>query len=223
MCAPSAPVHRVRKPEYVASARTALLALATCAALSATDQPAMALRVETPVVGAQIGSSVPLSVAVWNVDPLQSFTATMGTATTTLHFDSSIGRWVGTLSLIGQGTPGARQLTFAAADVQGKTARANLFVRYDLPPDVTVASPADHSTASPNVHISATCLDDGSNGCFSLRAYVEGFNTQPLAEGQNSIDATVSLAAFAGDVKIVIEGADSVGQITRVIRTVTVH
>lgn len=191
--------------------------------VSATAQPAMALHVESPPVGAQVGSSVPLTVAVWNVDPLQSFTASIGTSTASLHFDSSIGRWVGTLLLSGEGAPGARELRFTAADVLGKTANANLFVRYDQPPVVTVTSPTDHDTASPNVHIVATCTDDGPNGCFFLRAYVEGFDNQPLAEGKGSIDVTASLAAFAGDVRIIIDGADAGGQVTRIIRTVTVR
>jgi hypothetical protein len=160
---------------------------------------------------------------VWNVNPLASFTASIGTASAPLHFDSSIGRWVGTLSLTGQGAPGARELTFTAADELGKTANANLFVHYDLPPVVTVASPLDHDTVSTSVHISATCADDGAAGCLSLRAYVDGFNNQPLAQGKDSIDATVSLAAFTSAVRIVIDGADAVGQISRVIRTVTVH
>jgi len=191
--------------------------------VSATAQGAIALHVESPPVGAQVGSSVPLTVAVWNVDPLASFTASIGTATATLSFDSSIGRWTGTLSLIGQGAPGARELKFTAADVLGKTANANLFVRYDQPPVVTVTSPIDHDTVSSNVHISATCTDDGANGCLSLRAYVDGFNNQPLAQGTASIDVTVSRAGSPGEVRIVIEGADAGGQITRVIRTVTVQ
>lgn len=191
--------------------------------ISATATPAMALHVETPVVGGQVGIIVPLSVAVWNVDPLVSLTASVGTATTQLHFDASIGRWTGTLSLAGLPSPGSRQLAFAAADVLGKTARANLLVQYDLPPVVTVTSPLDHATASPTVRVTASCSDDGATGCLSLRAFVEGFNNQPLATGTNTIDVTSSLATFTGDVRIVIEGADAAGQVTRVIRTVTVH
>lgn len=191
--------------------------------VSVTAQSAMALHIESPSVGGQVGLSVPLTVAVWNVDTLASFTASLGTATAPLHWDSSIGRWVGTLSLTGQGTPGPRELTFTATDVRGKTGNATLFVQYDLPPVVTVTSPNDHDTASPNVHIAATCTDDGPGGCLFLRAYVDGFNDQPLAEGKASIDVTASLGTLAGDVRIVIEGADAAGQVTRVIRTVTVH
>ncbi len=191
--------------------------------VSTTAQTSMALHIESPPVGAQVGTSVPLTVAVWNVNTMQRFTASIGTASADLHFDSSIGRWTGTLSLSDLGAPGPRELTFTAADVLGKTANANMVVRYDLPPVVAVASPLDHSTASPSVHISATCTDDAPSGCLSLRAYVEGFNNQPLAQGTDSIDVTASLAAFTGDVRIIIEGADTAGQITRVVRIVTVQ
>jgi hypothetical protein len=167
--------------------------------------------------------SVPISAVVSSSQQMQSLTATIGNVSTPLLFDASIGRWTGTLSLDSLTSPGVRQLVVAATSVSAEHASANLFLRFDQPPRITVTSPADSAVAAPTVHLAASCTDDGAAGCVSFRAFVPGSENDPLATGTTAIDAVVSLAVYTGDVAIAFEAVDAAGQISRVVRTVRVQ
>jgi hypothetical protein len=165
---------------------------------------------------------VPIIADLTAAQAMLSVVASVGSVSAPLTFDASIGRWTGTLPLGAFASPSARTINVAAFDVAGHFAEANLIVRLDLPPVLTVTAPADQSVAAPSVRIAATCTDDFRTGCTSLLAYVDGSRSTPLVAGTAQIDSTVSLAQFnaGSDVHLVIESIDSAGQVVRVLRTV---
>ena len=193
------------------------------AEISGVARDDIALHVETPQAGDKVSESIPMVVVVTSSKPLASFVASVGSVTAPLAFDPSIGRWTGTLSLASLPSPSPRLLTLMATDVQNASASANIRIRYDQPPAVTVTSPDDGATVGASVRLTATCVDDAPAGCASLTAYVEGSANAPLAAGTARIDTTATLGQFAGSVRIVFDGIDTAGQLKRVVRTVTIQ
>ncbi len=206
---------------YIVAAVNGDVEGAPSAEVSATPKAGVALHVETPTAGEVVDATLPVVADLTAAQAMRSVFASVGSVSASLMFDASIGRWTGTLPLGAFESPSARTINVTGFDVAGNFAEANLIVRLDRPPVVTVSAPPDQAVASPSVHIAATCTDDFRTGCAALLAYVDGSRAAPLVAGSAQIDSTVSLAQFTvgSDVQIVIEGIDSAGQVVRVLRT----
>lgn len=194
---------------------------APSAEVAATPHDGVTLDVQQPGAGAFVGGQLDLVVGVIATDALTSLVAATSGVTAPLAFNPVGGIWSGALAIGALESPTLRKIRVTATDVGGQISFAEAIVRLDHPPVVVVTSPAEGAIASPTLRITATCTDDGRLGCTEFIAFIPGSRGTPLAGGTAAMDATASLAAFgAGEMEIVIEGRDSQGQITRVVRRV---
>jgi hypothetical protein len=128
--------------------------------------------------------------------------------------------WVGTLSLVGLEW-GSQTVIVVATDVFGLSVQAQRAFVYDQKPNLVVSAPLEGTAARPQIHIQASCTDDGPSGCQLTTAKV---GDRLLASGTSAIDAMVSLAEFDGQaVTVGFSSVDSRGQTTRVERRVYVE
>jgi len=71
---------------------------------------------------------------------------------------------------------GEHRLTVTARDVQGTEATVTRLLEVDRPPRLVVSSPAGSTVARPSVQLTASCEDDGPQGC---EVYVEALAADP--------------------------------------------
>ena len=113
----------------------------------------------------------------------------------------------------------AAALFVLAASVASDTAHGTP-AQTDAPPVLIVSEPLPETVARPNIHLLASCTDDGAAGCVSITATLLPINkpSRVLATGQAQIDATVSLQTEDGNgttnPSIRFTATDSIGQTT---------
>jgi len=194
--------------------------------VSATPSGTMSVTLTKPANNI-VDSAFVVAAAITSVNQLAGVTATIGSSSTPLAFDIGDSRWIATVSFGSLASPSSQQLTVTATDVQGTTAQVSKAVLYDRPPAVKLDLPAPDATATPLIHIKATCRDDGAAGCSDLSITANpamGGASVVLVAGSADVDQTVSLAGFDGQVlQLEAAGKDERGQITRVAHTVYVN
>ena len=136
--------------------------------------------------------------------------------------------WTGRLPLSGL-PQGPKVLSITASDVFADTARQFVNFVYDQVPRLVVTAPIDYTVARPDIHVTATCTDDGATGCtLTIRPceyYVgaQGYCLPPVATVQGSIDQTVSLASCEACDHLEFTATDSAGRQTTAVRQVYVE
>lgn len=144
---------------------------------------------------------------------LSSVTATMDSGSSVAMSYVTASQWRGVLDIatVGYGT---HVVTVVARYAAGDTAVSQVAVRVDRPPIVTVTAPLPGTVGRPTITVTATCQDDGPNGCQQLRAQAATL-TYTVAGG--SLQATMDLAGFdGGAVMVTVTGTDAGGQTTAV-------
>ncbi len=119
------------------------------------------------------------------------------------------GVWSGVVSL-STAQPGSLTLIVTATDVTQATGSGQLSFVYDLPPTLTVTSPARWSVARPRVTVAASCADEDAVGCTSLSVSYAG---HVVASGVSSIAEEVDLSAYdrsAGQLVFTAVGGNAV-------------
>ena len=193
--------------------------------ISGVGRQTIALRVETPEVGALLDENVDIVFSYTANEEPTNVTATIGGVQTTMTYDPSISRFRGTLSLASLESPSAHRLTIRAMGPSNEIAEAVTSVRFDRPPVLDLFEPDEGVTLTPSTRVLATCTDDAANGCASLTAYLTGSPNAPLVVGTTGINAVlleILAGANPGPVQLVIEARDTGGQIRRATRTVIV-
>lgn len=138
--------------------------------------------------------------------------------TNTPNFSSTGPAWAGRLSLVGL-PHGRGELTILVVDAFADTARQFVNFVYDQYPRLQVTAPIDYSVARPEIHVSATCTDDGATGCTLTVLICPYYCVVPVATAQGTIDQAVSLAECDGcGGYLEFRATDSAGQQTTATR-----
>lgn len=112
-------------------------------------------------------------------------------------------------------------LVVTAIDVYGAAGEARTTVLFDARPVLLVTSPSPEAVARPQLRLTATCSDD--DACTALNVFASATNDTLLAAGTSSLDVLIWLGAFEGRVlNLQFVATDSVGQTTRIVRTIYV-
>ena len=128
--------------------------------------------------------------------------------------------WTVSISLTGL-ERGEKLLIVKATDVFGNITEATRTFIFDQKPVLSVTDPFDGTVARPEIHISASCIDDDPAGCTSITVKADG---TVVATGKSSIDEDVSLASFDGrQVTLRVEAKDSANQVISVERVIYVE
>lgn len=163
------------------------------------------------------GSNLSIQVIIFSTYTLSTVIANVNGRQTSLTYSQFIGRYTGTLSLVGLPSD-TLNLQVIATDIQSNQQTANVKFIYQAPPLLIIDSPLDFSVATPLLHIKARCID--SNAC-SLNVSNSITNT-PFSNGLNlnfgnSMDTSLDLSIYDGTNQIIVFTAtDSKGQSTQV-------
>ncbi|HKS06375.1 MAG TPA: hypothetical protein VJR92_08695, partial [Gemmatimonadaceae bacterium] len=151
--------------------------------ISGMGRNTIALRVETPAVGALLGDDVEIVFSYTANEEPTNVTAEIAGVQTTMTYDPSISRFRGTLSLASVASPSSHRLTIHATGPSNEIAEAITSVRVDRPPVLQVFSPNEGITVTPSTQIFTTCADDAPNGCAALLVYPAGTPNAPIIVG----------------------------------------
>jgi hypothetical protein len=169
-----------------------------------------------------VGDTMDVSVAVTSACSIQSVVAAAFGRTVVLSYTGiTSNRWVGSFSLTND-PRGPFSLIITATDGTGASATRTVDLIRDTLPVVSVTLPENNAVARPSIRLSATCADDDSAGCQSLKVATADGNI--IASGTTRIETDVSLAVYEGR-KITLEyrGTDSRGQTGSIYRVVFVE
>lgn len=129
-----------------------------------------------------------------------------------LVFDDDQGWFHGVVDLTGL-VETSHVLVVSAVDFSGAAAQQSRAFVFDSRPTITIATPFDGATASPDIAVDVTCVDVLTSPCdIRLEARVGG-TTTVLASGQDSITGSFDLSAFDGKlVTLRVVATDSASQ-----------
>jgi hypothetical protein len=180
----------------------------TAAAVQAS--PDISMSIASPPSGL-VGDAVDVRVNVTSRLQIATVTAALAGRNANLN-SSSPGVWTGTLSLTGAPRD-TMTLVATATDVNGSIAQAVVALTHDLPPNITLTSPANNSGVSGSVTIDASCTDDDPNGCTISAEVSNGSQVRYVGPTPSPMHTSVSLAGFEGQqVTVVVYARDSKSQ-----------
>ena len=159
-------------------------------------RPSVIVTIEQPSTPTVQGTT-PITVSVQSARAIQSVRATLERESVDLTFNSSTGKWTGTI--FNDNIPrGEHTLIVVATDIDGATGEARRTVIHDYFPLLEVDSPPLIATATPRLRIDARCVD-AEGPC---KPYMNVYNVstaQNVATFQSAdVDQDVSLANAAG-------------------------
>ena len=172
----------------------------------------ISLHVRLPAPNAVVGDTVFVAAQVLSTPAsVNSFTAQVQDRV--VNLTPAAGESQGKVPLVGLPS-GNYVLRVRAGATNGDSGVAVVNIIRDLPPRLTITSPAAGTVARPDVRIDADCTDDAAAGCVSLIAYALVGNTlTQLVTGTTGLHQSVSLAAYTSPpVNLVIRATDSRGQ-----------
>jgi hypothetical protein len=196
--------------------------------------PTISLGIVQPTSNAIVGDKLSVAVTANSLYELTSVVAQVDQRTANLVFTANAycdrfgchPGWSGDLGLSGLAR-GTHTLTVAATNVFSDVVVAEAPFVYDRLPELNVLAPMEATVARPQLHVAVTCADDDPAGCNQIVVASESNCYDPnqaLATGRSSIDTTISLAAYEGQIfNLCIRAVDSANQQSSVMRMIYVE
>jgi hypothetical protein len=172
------------------------------------------------------GSTMNIQVVVIDAVPqlYDTVVASVSGRSTRLIFSSIVGRFLGSLNLLGL-PEDTLTLQITAHDTAGNYQSDSVKFIYDLPPTLTVDSPVSMSVARPGIRIKAKCMD--SDGCTLSVGRIGDIPEVPVpffSTTASSVDTAIDLSAYqGGSGSLVITAVDGKGQTIAVYRQVFIE
>ena len=186
--------------------------------------PGFAVEVNAPGANGLGADDLRVVLTIVSDLELAEVTAEVGGHGAVLAFAGETGAWQGTIDLH-EVARGVQRLAFSITDAQGHTVRTLVPFYHDNPPVLEIAAPRNYELARPNMHVEATCIDDG--GCVSLTIDLVDFTLVPFHRVFAGTSATlnIDLPLFDdptrfGGARVRFIATDNVGQADTVYRLV---
>ena len=186
--------------------------------------PGFAVEVNAPGANGLGADDLRVVLTIVSDLELAEVTAEVGGHGAVLAFAGETGAWQGTIDLH-EVARGVQRLAFSITDAQGHTVRTSVPFYHDNPPVLEIAAPRNYELARPNMHVEATCIDDG--GCVSLTIDLVDFTLVPFHRVFAGTSATlnIDLPLFDdptrfGGARVRFIATDNVGQADTVYRLV---
>jgi hypothetical protein len=186
--------------------------------------PGFAVQVNAPGANGLGADDLRVVITIVSDLELAEVTADVGGHGAVLAFAGETGAWQGTIDLR-EVARGVQRLAFSITDVQGHTVRSSVPFYHDNPPALEIAAPRNYELARPNMHLQATCIDDG--GCVSLAIDLVDATLMPFHRVFAGTSATLNAdlplfddPARFGTARVRFIATDNVGQADTVYRLV---